>query len=71
MAEPEATLAAIYAHCSMPFTADAAEATLGYLDGRPRNKHGTHEYRLDQFGLTPEAINALFADYTARFGALL
>jgi hypothetical protein len=71
MAEPEATLAAIYAHCSLPFTADAAEATLGYLDGRPRNKHGTHEYRLDQFGLTPEAINALFADYKARFGALL
>lgn len=71
MTEPEATLAAIYAHCGLPFTAAARDAMLGYLDGRPRTKHGTHRYSLDQFGLTPEALERLFADYVAASGAYL
>jgi hypothetical protein len=71
MAQPEATLAAIFAHCGMDFTADARAATLGYLESRPRDKHGTHNYELAQFGLTAGAIEALFADYVSACGEFL
>jgi hypothetical protein len=71
MSDPQATLAAIFAHCGMDFTPETRRATLGYLESRPRTKHGKHSYDLEQFGLTPEAIEALFADYIGRYGAYL
>lgn len=71
MAEPAETLAGIFAHCAMDFTPQAREAMLGYLAGRPRNKHGTHNYGLDQFGLTSETVETLFSDYVAHYRACL
>jgi hypothetical protein len=71
MAEPDATLAAIFAHCGMDYTPEARAAVLGYLDARPRDKHGTHTYDPGQYGLTPEAIAAQFAGYVAACGDLL
>lgn len=43
----------------------------GLFAGTPRNKHGTHSYSLEQFGLTPDILAPMFADYTARFGDFL
>jgi len=71
MAEPDATLAAIFAHCHMDYTPEAKSAMLGYLEGRPRDKHGTHTYDPGRYGLTPEAIAAQFSGYVAACGDLL
>lgn len=71
MAQPEATLVAIFEHCGMPFTAEARAATLGYLEERPQNKHGTHSYDPAQYGLTPAKIAARFSAYQAACGNLL
>jgi len=65
MAEQEATLSEIFVHCGMPFTDAARDAMLDYLEARPRNKHGTHSYTLEQFGLSPEKLEPLFRDYVA------
>jgi hypothetical protein len=71
MATPDETLAAIFAHCGMDYTPEARDATLGYLDARPRDKHGTHSYDPAHFGLTAETIRARFSGYVAACGALL
>jgi hypothetical protein len=65
----EGTLATIYAHFGLDFTAEARAAMLDYLAGRPREKYGTHRYDLAQSGLSIEALAPLFAEYTHRFGA--
>ncbi len=71
MAQPEATLVAIFDHCGMPFTTEAWAATLGYLEERLQNKHGTHSYDPAQYGLTPAKIAARFSTYQAACGNLL
>jgi hypothetical protein len=71
LAKPDATLAAMFAHCGMDYTPEARAATLGYLEARPRDKHGTHRYDPALYGLTPEAISAQFSAYVAACGDLL
>lgn len=71
MAEPDATLGAIFAHCGMDDTPEARAAMLGYLEARPRDKHGTHSYDPAQYGLTPDMIDTRFAGYAAACGHLL
>ncbi len=71
MAEPDETLEAIFSHCDMDISPEARAATLGYLEVRPRGKHGTHSYDPAHFGLTPEAISAKFSGYVAACGDLL
>lgn len=71
MDRPEATLEAIFAHCGMDFSPQARAATLGYLESRPRDKHGAHSYDLAHFGLTEQAVGALFADYVERYATCL
>jgi hypothetical protein len=42
-------------------------AMQGYLDSRPRGKHGEHHYTLEKFGLSQKQHGPLFADYCQRF----
>jgi hypothetical protein len=39
-----------------------------YLADNPRDKHGTHRYTLEEFGLDRGEVDAAFADYRERFG---
>lgn len=71
MADQRSTLAKIYAHFGLPLTDPAIDAMTGYLDRRPREKYGKHSYTLEQFGLPPENVDPLFADYRARFATYL
>ena len=64
---PDDTLRRIYAHCGLKYTDEARDTMLGYIENRPREKYGKHKYTLEQFGLSAEAIEPLFADYTTRF----
>jgi hypothetical protein len=64
-------LARIFARSGMAFTVEARDAMAAYLANRPREKHGTHQYSLAQFGLTAEALAPLFAEYTQAYGRYL
>ena len=57
----------IYAHFGMPMSESAQDALAAHVRDHPRNKHGKHEYDLEQFGLTRAAVEARFAPYTTRF----
>jgi hypothetical protein len=39
-----------------------------YLAENPRDKHGTHRYTLEDFGLDRDEVDAAFAPYRERFG---
>ena len=71
ISDPESTLAGIYEHCGLQFTEAVRDATLGYIEQRPREKYGKHTYTLEQFGLDPDRIRPLFADYSQRFAQYL
>lgn len=71
MGDPGTTLSRIFAHCGMEFDEEAREATLGYIENRPREKYGKHTYTLEQFGLSEDRVRPQFADYAQRFAEYL
>jgi hypothetical protein len=39
-----------------------------FMKNNPRDKHGSHTYKAEDFGIAPEKDRARFADYCAYFG---
>lgn len=62
---PERTLRAMYAYAEEPLSEASLKRMLDWDTSNPQNKHGRHEYTLEQFGLTKERIGADFAGYIA------
>jgi hypothetical protein len=68
VAEPLATVDAIYQAVGTPLT-DRARAAMGaYVDDPPGRRFGEHHYELAQFGLDARALRERFADYIERYG---
>lgn len=63
MADPLGTIRAIHAHYDLEFGAQDEARITQWIARRPRNKHGVHHYQLDDFGLTPDEVDARFSDY--------
>ena len=61
------TIRKIYSHFNLNLTPGAEAAMQRYLEENPQNKHGKHEYTLQQFGITDEDINKNFAEYLQYF----
>jgi hypothetical protein len=57
----------LYGHFGFEWNADIRDRMSAYLKNRPREKHGTHQYTLEEFGLSREEHGPLFADYCERF----
>ena len=58
----------LYAHFGFEWNADIRARMETYLRNRPRDKHGTHQYTLEEFGLSEEKDGPLFSKYRERFG---
>lgn len=57
----------IYTHFDLELS-DAARARMqDYIRNRPRDKHGTHRYSAEQFGLSEDKHGGAFGAYRARF----
>jgi hypothetical protein len=48
-------------------TADTERRFQQYADEHPMGKHGKHDYRLEEYGLTEQQILDRFAFYIKRF----
>lgn len=68
VSDPISVIESIYRHFDFELTASARMAMQRYIDNRPRDKHGSHKYTLEQFGLSREQHGPLFSDYCQRFG---
>jgi hypothetical protein len=53
----------IYDHFGLPFGDSEQGALQAHMDAHPQNKHGKHQHRLDQFGMTEEQVRERFSFY--------
>jgi hypothetical protein len=68
VAHPVETVEKVYAHLGLDYTPAVADGVRDYLAANPRDKHGTHTYTLEEFGLDRDEVDAAFASYRERFG---
>ena len=52
----------------MPFTEEIRTALETHILEHPKDKHGSHQYDLEEYGLTAERVRERFAGYIERFG---
>lgn len=68
VARPVETVERVYAHLGLDFSDQVADGVRGYLAANPRDKHGSHSYSLEEFGLDRAEVDERFATYRERFG---
>ena len=68
VAYPIETVAGVYDHLGLPFTAQAEAAMRAWLAANPQHKHGVPRYTLEEFGLSLDEVRGSFREYTQHFG---
>jgi len=68
MAQPVETVDRICEHLGVPFTEGSRDAVSRWIDGHPKDAHGSHRYAADDFGLDASRLRSRFGFYTERFG---
>ncbi len=71
VADPWPAVEAIYRARGTPLGEQARAAMAGWLGDNPRGRHGRHRYRLEDYGITRREVEALFEDYSGRYGLTL
>lgn len=67
LADPIGTVEAIYRAEGRALTPAARQAMAAALDEQPQNRHGTHEYSLEQFGLSVAQVDDAYHRYATHF----
>jgi hypothetical protein len=57
----------IYQHLSLPYPDAVREAIAAYVDEHPRGKHGSHDYKLEQFGVSEQQVLDRFSNYIETY----
>lgn len=68
MRDPKSTLAGIYTHFGIEYPEDAERAMLGYLEAKPKARHGAHRYDFSDTGLDIDEERERFRPYYERYG---
>jgi hypothetical protein len=68
MADPIVAVKKIYAHFGRELSDDGERALRDWQENNPQNKHGKHEYRREDVGITRTQILDRFAAYMDYFG---
>jgi hypothetical protein len=68
VARPFETLAAIYDHYGLPFSAEAERRMRAYLAAKPKGRHGAHRYDFAATGFDLAAERERFRPYRERYG---
>lgn len=64
---PLAVIESLYRYFDFEFSDELKQKMKTYLENRPRDKHGRHEYSLADYGLDAARDAEQFAAYTARY----
>ena len=67
MRDPIAAMRTLYKALGDEFTEDAEAGMTAWLADNPQGKFGRHEYRLNQYGLSKEALDPYFERYLAEY----
>ena len=68
VADPWPAIEAIYAARGEALSEAGREAMARWLRDNPRGKHGRHEYRLEDYGISRAQVEELFGEYARRYG---
>jgi Sulfotransferase family len=68
MSEPVAMLHRVYDQLGYDWPTGHDRAISGYLDAKPKAKHGVHSYSYADLGLDEAHVRATFAPYVAHYG---
>jgi hypothetical protein len=66
-ADPIASVRHVLERVGGTLDRDTEQHMRGYLDARPRGRHGRHDYAFADTGLDPAETCARFAAYQARY----
>ncbi|MDX2457014.1 MAG: sulfotransferase [Gammaproteobacteria bacterium] len=66
--DPWPAIEQIYHDRGTPLSSEGRAAMQGWLDDNPKGKHGVHEYKLEDYGITRAEVEDLFGDYVERYG---
>ena len=58
----------IYGDAGLELPAPALAAMRAHVEAHPKGRHGSHDYGLEEYGLTVDDVKARFAAYVERFG---
>jgi hypothetical protein len=67
MRNPIPTMRNLYRALGDEFTPAAESAMSAWLADNPQDKFGKHEYKLAQYGLTPEKVRGMFERYLSAY----
>ncbi len=67
VADPWPAIEAIYSARGTPLGDESRAAMAQWLAEHPRGKHGKHEYRLEDYGVSRAEVEVLFGDYVKRY----
>ena len=68
VADPWPTIEGIYQLRGTRLTEEGRSAMAQWLAEHPRGKHGKHEYRLQDYGISRAQVEEMFGDYAERYG---
>ena len=67
VADPIGAVRGIYEKHGYPYSDAFEEAMRAWLEANRQHKHGVHRYALEDYGLSSDRVNEVFADYRKRF----
>ena len=67
MRDPMQVMRNLYAWAGDPLTADVEAAMQSWLDAHPQDRFALNSYTLDQYGLTLDMLEPVFAEYLSTF----
>jgi len=68
VSDPLDVVRRIYAHFGYPLSHEVQAQMLAFMKDNSRNKHGSHTYAAEDFGIDPVRDRAAFQDYIDYFG---
>ena len=66
--DPVTLVERVYGFLGLSLTADLTRAITAWWRDNPKDKHGVHTYRAEDFGLSSAGLRELFATYRDQFG---
>jgi hypothetical protein len=63
MRDPIGEVERIYGFCGETISGEARAAMERYMADNSKGKHGRHDYRLEEYGLSRQGVHQRFADY--------
>jgi hypothetical protein len=70
-ADPVGAVRGVYDFAGIEFTPETESGVRGWLAANPADKHGRHTYALEDYGMTKERVQSVYADYIDTYRAYL